>query len=298
MKPTLVVLAAGMGSRYGGLKQLDPVGPSGETIIDYSVYDAIQGGFGKVVFVIRNHFEKEFSEKVSAKYKDKIEVVHVFQETGQTIEGLPVIPNREKPWGTGHAVLVTEAVINEPFAVINADDYYGKDGFMTMGKFLTEQVSETHYGMIGYVLQNTLSENGSVSRGVCSTDENQFLMDVVERTKIQREGDKIYFQDEATKMELPADAPVSMNFWGFHPNVFVKAKEYFKEFISKNAGNPKAEYYIPIFVNRMLEEKRIKMTVLSSNDRWFGVTYIEDRPDVVREFKELSQKGVYPSPLW
>ncbi|MDH5598137.1 MAG: sugar phosphate nucleotidyltransferase, partial [Cyclobacteriaceae bacterium] len=284
MKPTLVVLAAGMGSRYGGLKQLDPVGPSGETIIDYSVYDAIQGGFGKVVFVIRSHFEKEFSEKVSNKYKDKIEVVHVFQETGQTIEGLPEIPNREKPWGTGHAVLVTEPVINEPFAVINADDYYGKDGFATMGKFLSEHVTETHYGMIGYVLQNTLSENGSVSRGVCSTDENQFLVDVVERTKIQREGDKIYFQDEETKIELPAEAPVSMNFWGFHPNVFVKAKEYFKEFISQHSDNPKAEYYIPIFVNRMLEEKRMKMTVLSSNDRWFGVTYIEDRPDVVREF--------------
>lgn len=299
MKPTLLILAAGMGSRYGGLKQLDSLGPNSETIIDYSVHDAFKAGFGKVVFVIRESFAQEFKEKVSNKYTPFIKVDHVFQELDSETEGLPKI-NREKPWGTGHAVLVAKNIIKEPFAVINADDYYGTKGYQTMAKFLINDVSETNYSMMGYYLRNTLSDNGSVSRGVCTSDKNGYLIDVVERTRILREEDKkiYYYASDKEKHHLPDNTIVSMNFWGFHPNIFQKTSEYFRAFALENQLNPKSEFYIPLVVNKLLEEKLIKLKVLESNALWFGVTYKEDKSLVAESLKKLTNDGIYPSPLW
>lgn len=298
MKPTLLILAAGMGSRYGGLKQIDGLGPSGETIIDYSVYDAVKAGFGKVVFVIRKSFSDDFKKIVSDKYQSVIEVDHVFQELDSAMDGLPKI-DREKPWGTGHAVLVAKEAVKEPFAVINADDYYGNKGYEVMADFLMNSITESHYSMLGYHLSNTLSDNGSVSRGVCKSDKNNFLIDVVERTKIEREADgNIYYHDNGDKHSLTDNTIVSMNFWGFHPNIFEKTSEYFREFALENKSNPKAEFYIPLVVNKMLKENIIKMKVLESKAMWFGITYKEDRPVVVESFSRLTKKGTYPTPLW
>ena len=299
MKPTLLVLAAGMGSRYGGLKQLDPLGPSGETIIDYSVYDAAQAGFGKIVFVIRESFVDEFKNKVTHKYKNIIDVDFAFQEVNTPIEGVSFETKREKPWGTGHAVLVARDKIEGPFAVINADDYYGRAGFEAMAGFLTNQIATDHYAMVGYQLANTLSDHGSVSRGVCQADAQNFLVDVVERTKITREDDgNVYYFEEDNKTTLDENAIVSMNFWGFHPNVFDYIKNQFVEFATEHANNPRAEFFIPLYVNKMLKEGTMKMTVLESGDKWFGITYREDREEVVTSFNTLVTQGVYPSPLW
>lgn len=298
MKPTLLVLAAGMGSRYGGLKQLDEVGPNGETIIDYSVYDAIRAGFGKVVFVIRENIEAPFKEKITSKFEGKIDIQFAFQEVNTVIEGVDEIPERAKPWGTGHAVLVAKDLINEPFAVVNADDYYGIEAFQKMADFLSNNCNEENYCMVGFQLKNTLSENGSVSRGVCSADENGYLTTVTERTSIRRIGDVICYEEDDKKYFLDDDTIVSMNLWGFHHNVFEHSREMFIEFVKNNMDSPKAEFYIPLVVNDLLQRDAIKLSVLTSTEKWYGVTYKEDKNDVVNAMTSLHEAGKYPSALW
>ena len=245
MKPTLLILAAGMGSRYGSLKQMDGVGPANETIIDYSVYDAIQAGFGKVVFVIREFFAEDFRNHVVNKFSDQIEVVFAFQEVNTPIEGIDELPERSKPWGTAHAVLVARDVINEPFAVINADDFYGSDSFQQISQFLQNDVTTKDHAMVGFRLAKTLSPNGSVSRGVCEMDAANMLQTVVERTKIQREDGTIYYYENDQPHALAETSLVSMNFWGFHPSIFDHMHRMFLDFVRDNKENPKADFYIP-----------------------------------------------------
>jgi len=299
MKPTLLILAAGMGSRYGSLKQMDGVGPANETIIDYSVFDAIRAGFGKVVFVIRESFADDFKNHVTKKFHGKIELDFVFQEMDAPIEGLDEVPHRLKPWGTAHATLVAASTIKEPFAVINADDYYGTGAFDVIAKFLMEDVAPDHYAMVGFVLKNTLSDHGSVSRGVCKMDENNYLETVTERHKLQRNEDGVVTFDLAEeKVPVPDSSLVSMNFWGFHPNVFEETRKRFLTFVKHNKENPKSEFYIPLVVNDLLELGEIKLSVLSSEDKWYGVTYKEDKPTVQGALKDLAKAGQYPDPLW
>ncbi|MDA3904580.1 MAG: sugar phosphate nucleotidyltransferase [Bacteroidales bacterium] len=299
-KPTLLILAAGIGSRYGGLKQLDKVGPCGETIIDYSVYDAIQAGFGKVVFVIRENIEADFRAFFDEKLKGKIEVEYVFQETNKIPEGLSFNPERTKPWGTGHAVLMAKDIIHENFAVINADDFYGREAYQTLADyFKTENNQETDYCMVGYELKNTLSENGFVSRGQCKSDENNYLFDVIERTHIERKNNTIVFQDENQKLvELNENTLVSMNFWGFTPSYFEFLNEKFNRFIIENTNKIKAEFYIPSVVNELIEEDRARVKVLHSKATWFGVTYKEDKVGVMENIQKLIASGIYPDKLW
>jgi len=299
-KPTLLILAAGIGSRYGGLKQLDKVGPSGETIIDYSVYDAIQAGFGKVVFVIRENIEADFRSFFDEKLKGKIEVEYAFQETHKIPEGIDFSTERVKPWGTGHAVLMAKDVIHENFAVINADDFYGREAYQTLADyFKAENHQETDYCMVGYELRNTLSENGFVSRGQCKSDDNNFLFDVIERTHIERKNNIIVFQDENENyVKLEDDTLVSMNFWGFTPTYFDFLNEKFSRFISENTNNLKAEFYIPSVVNDLIEEKRARVKVLHSTASWFGVTYKEDKVGVMENIRQLITSEIYPNKLW
>ncbi|MBN1651767.1 MAG: nucleotidyltransferase [Bacteroidales bacterium] len=299
-KPTLLILAAGIGSRYGGLKQLDKVGPNGETIIDYSIYDAIQAGFGKVVFVIRASIEADFRAFFDKKLEGKIEVDYVFQETNKVPEGIHFNPERQKPWGTGHAVLMAKDTIQENFAVINADDFYGREAYLSIVDYFNKpDKKETDYCMVGYELKNTLSENGYVSRGQCKSDENHFLFDVIERTHIEQKGEKIVFQDENEKLiELPEDTLVSMNFWGFDPSYFDFLNEKFRQFIEANQSNLKAEFYIPSVVNDLIEEKRARVKVLHSKASWFGVTYQEDKAGVIQNIQALIATGKYPNKLW
>ncbi|MCF8405554.1 MAG: nucleotidyltransferase [Bacteroidales bacterium] len=301
MKPTLLILAAGMGSRYGGLKQVDPVGPNGEAIIDYSIYDAIRTGYGKVVFVIRESFAEAFKKTFDEKLKGRIEVEYVFQELDNIPEGIPLNPERTKPWGTGHAVLVAKDAIKEPFVVINADDFYGANSYRLLKEYFdeVEGKSGNHYSMVGYGLQHTLSEHGHVSRGVCETDKNGYLHTVVERTQIERIKGKIITKiDEDTSMELTGNEVVSMNTWGFLPSFFHYLETYFTEFIKKNSANPKAEFYIPFVVNELISKNEITLKVLESKDRWFGVTYKEDRGSAVESIQSLIDKGIYPVKLW
>lgn len=300
MKPTLFVLAAGMGSRYGGLKQLDGLGPNGETIMDYSIYDAIKAGFGKVVFVIRESFEADFKTVVVNKFKDLIEVDVVFQDIAKVPEGCTYHPEREKPWGTNHAVLMGKEVINEPFAVINADDFYGQESFGILAEFLKSVVGKKNeYCMVGYRVGNTLSESGSVSRGVCVVDENAYLQNVVERTHIEEKGGTIIYIDEkGEEVSLQPNTPVSMNMWGFTPDYFDYSIEYFKEFLAENGQKLKSEFYIPLAVNNLITEGKVTCKVLDTPSKWFGVTYAEDRPQVVLKINELIKKGVYPSKLF
>jgi len=300
MKPTLFVLAAGMGSRYGGLKQLDGLGPNGETIMDYSIYDAIQAGFGKVVFVIRKSFEADFRAVVVNKFKNLINVEVVFQDITDVPEGCTYNPEREKPWGTNHAVLMGREVIKEPFAVINADDFYGQESFAILADFLRSVVGKTNeYCMIGYRVGNTLSESGSVSRGVCVVDENNLLKNVVERTHIEEKGGTIIFIDEnGEEVSIAAETPVSMNMWGFTPDYFDYSLEYFKQFLAENGDKLKSEFYIPLAVNNLIVEGRATCAVLDTPSKWFGVTYAEDRPQVVLKINELIRKGVYPAQLF
>lgn len=300
MKPTLFVLAAGMGSRYGGLKQLDGLGPSGETIMDYSIYDAVKSGFGKLVFVIRRSFEKEFVDKVASKYSKHIPVEIVFQELDDLPQGFAVSPERVKPWGTNHAVLMGRDVINEPFAVINADDFYGRDGFATLAKFLTNlEGSTNHYCMVGYRLCNTLSESGSVARGVCAVDDKGFLTTVTERTHIERKDGKIQYKDaENYWFELEENTPVSMNMWGFTPDYFEHSAKYFIKFLELEQNNLKSEYFIPLMVDHLIKNKTADVKVLDTTSKWFGVTYAEDRESVVAKLQALADSGEYPTPLW
>ena len=300
MKPTLFVLAAGMGSRYGGLKQLDGLGPNGETIMDYSIYDAIRGGFGKVVFVIRKDFEKDFREKILSKYENHIPVELVFQALDNLPEGFTCPADRVNPWGTNHAVLMGKDVIKEPFAVINADDFYGRDSFAVLGAALSEMDGKKNdYCMVGYRVGNTLSESGSVARGVCETNAEGYLTTVVERTAIERIDGKVSFKDENGVMQSITDnTPVSMNMWGFTPDYFEYSEEYFKEFLKANMDNLKAEYFIPLMVNKLINDGTARVKVLDTTSKWFGVTYAADRQGVVDKIQALVDAGEYPAKLF
>ncbi len=303
MKPTLLVLAAGMGSRYGSLKQMDGLGPCGEAIIDYSIYDAIQAGFGKVVFVIRHSFADAFRKIYSReRFGGKIDVEFVFQELDCLPEGYTVPEGREKPWGTNHAVMMAAPVIHEPFAVINSDDFYGREGFMAIADFLRSvEGQKGHYGLVGYYLKNTLSDFGTVSRGICSTDESGCLTGVVERTAIARKADgKVYYTEKGEDSEVPEESLVSMNFWGFTPDYFEYSEEIFKMFLDSDdvKTNLKAEFFIPYIADILIRRGDATFKVIGCDAKWFGVTYKEDRPFVVEKIGKLVEKGVYPRNLW
>ncbi len=303
MKPTLFLLAAGMGSRYGGLKQLDGLGPNGETIMDYSIYDAIHAGFGKLVFVIRKDFEDDFRKKIISKYEGHIPCELVFQSLDALPEGFTVPEGRTKPWGTNHALMMGESVINEPFGIVNCDDFYGRDSFMVMGKFLSSlpESSKNKYAMVGFRVGNTLSDSGTVSRGVCATNSENLLTDVVERTKIERHDGDVQYLDENEKwVTIDDKTPVSMNFWGFTPDYFAYSKDYFKSFLSdpKNMANPKSEFFIPLMVDKLIKEGTATVEVLDTASKWFGVTYPEDRQGTVEKIQKLIDEGVYPSKLF
>lgn len=303
MKPTLFLLAAGMGSRYGGLKQLDTLGPHGETIMDYSIYDAINAGFGKLVFVIRKDFEEDFRRIVLSKYEDHIPCELVFQALDALPEGFTCPEGRTKPWGTNHAVMMGKDAIKEPFAVINCDDFYDRDAFQVMGKFLSElpEGSTGKYAMVGFRVGNTLSDSGTVSRGVCSMNEQKLLTSVVERTKIQRiDGEVKYLDENEEWVAIPDNTPVSMNFWGFTPDYFAHSEEFFKTFLSdpKNMENLKSEFFIPLMVDKLINDGTATCEVLDTTSKWFGVTYPEDRPGVVEKFAKLGVDGVYPENMF
>lgn len=298
-KPTLVILAAGMGSRYGGLKQMDTFTPEGDTIIDFSLYDAIQAGFGKVVFIIRKSFEAEFKSIFNKKLAGKVEVAYVFQE----LDNVPkkfINSERKKPWGTGHALLMTKDVVKENFAIINADDFYSRQAFDVIAKQLKNVAKDSYdFSMVAYSLKNTVSNNGYVSRGECTVDENGFLTDVTERVRIETINGVLKSQNENGDM-VPIDenTTVSMNFWGFTPKCFEFGDELFLEFLENNITNLKAEFYLPLVVNKMLEGKKATVKVLQSTSKWFGVTYSEDKEKAQKAINELKEQGVYPIKLW
>ena len=303
MKPTLLLLAAGMGSRYGGLKQLDGLGPNGETIMDYSIYDAIKAGFGKIVFVIRKDFEQDFRDKVLSKYEGHVPVELCFQSLDALPEGFTCPEGRVKPWGTNHAVLMAKDVIKEPFCVINCDDFYNRDAFMVIGKCLSElpEGSTNRYAMVGFRVGNTLSDNGTVARGICSKDADGCLTTVVERTEIMRVDGPVCYKDEEGKWVAVEDnTPVSMNMWGFTPDYFAHSEEYFKGFLADpaNMANPKAEFFIPLMVNKLINDGTATVKVLDTTSKWFGVTYAADRQSVVDKIQSLINEGVYPDKLW
>lgn len=300
MKPTLIILAAGMGSRYGGLKQVDGLGPNGETIIDYSVYDAFRAGFGKVVFVIRKSIEKDFLEVFGNRFSKDVHYEIAYQELDMLPEGFSCPADRTKPWGTAHAVWVTKHLVNEPFAVINADDFYGYDTFRVLAEELSKpNLPKGSYFMVGFKLGKTLSEEGAVSRGVCTTDSQMLLQNVVERTHIERIEGKVCYKDEnSNSVELNENLQVSMNFWGFTPDFFGYTEKLMVDFFSGSIGNAKAEFYIPTVVNKSIQEKIATCKVLSTNAEWFGVTYPGDKPLVIERLSKLIQAGEYPSPLW
>jgi hypothetical protein len=301
MKPTLFVLAAGMGSRYGGLKQLDGLGPHGETIMDYSIYDAIHAGFGKVVFVIRKDFEDDFRSKILSKYEGHIPVEVVFQSIQDLPEGFTCPAGRTKPWGTNHALLMGRNVIKEPFAIINSDDYYGRNSFEVMAQELSNlpEGSKHNYSMLGFKVGNTMSESGSVSRGVCETVDG-YLTGIVERTSIAYdENHNIFFDDEqGHSVQLVPDTPVSMNFWGFTPDYFDYSEQAFVEFLKAHINEPKSEFFIPTVVNRLISEKKARVKVLKTDSKWFGVTYSADRQGVVDKFAALHDSGFYPDSMF
>jgi NDP-sugar pyrophosphorylase family protein len=300
MQPTLLILAAGIGSRYGGLKQVDGMGPGGESILEYSVFDAIRAGFGKVVFVIRRDIEDAFREKVGRRVEPHIRVEYAFQEMDTALDWLSVKPPREKPWGTGHAILSAKDYLHEPFVAINADDFYGPEAFQKIGDFLRTSCSPSRFGMVAYRIGNTLSENGSVSRGVCAVSEANLLTDVVERHGVERlEGDGIYYFDETgARYFLPDNTPVSMNFWGFHHSVVQEIETMFRAFVVDHMDKPKAEFYIPKVVNNLIGSGTVQCEVMSSDSQWYGVTYPEDKDTVQGALKDMGEKGLYPVPLW
>ena len=300
-KPTLFILAAGMGSRYGGLKQLDGLGPHGETIMDYSVFDAIRAGFGKIVFVIRKDFEQDFREKILSKYEGRIPVELVFQSIDKLPEGFTCPADRSKPWGTNHAVLMGADVIREPFAVINADDFYGRNAFEVMAADLMRDRNgkKGDYSMVGFRVGNTMTDNGSVARGVCQTKDG-LLTSVVERTAISYD-DKhnIVFTDENDKVQtLEPNTPVSMNFWGFTPDYFDFSQREFVKFLKRDINTPKAEFFIPLCIDTLINDGEATVRVLDTDSRWFGVTYAADRQAVVDKFAELHANGEYPESLF
>ena len=303
MKPIWMLRAAGRGSRYGGLKQLDGLGPNGETIMDYSIYDAIQAGFGKIVFIIRKDFENDFREKIIKKYEGHIPLELCFQSLDALPEGFKCPEGRVKPWGTNHAVMMARNVVHEPFCVINCDDFYNRDCFMVIGKFLSElpEGSKNKYAMVGFRVGNTLSENGTVARGICSKDDNENLTTVVERTEIMRIDGKVSYKDEnGNWVAVDDNTPVSMNVWGFTPDYFDYSDEYFKYFLSQpeNIANPKAEFFIPLMVNKLINEGTATVKVLDTTSKWFGVTYAADRQGTVDRIQKLVDEGIYPNQLF
>ena len=299
MKPTLVVLAAGMASRYGSMKQTQGFGPAGETIMEYSIYDAIRAGFGKVIFLIREEFETMFQENFGNKLAGKIEVGYAFQELTKYIGDRNIPDERKKPWGTAHAVLCCKGIVNEPFAVINADDFYGRDGFEKAYKFLTTSAAPDKFAIIGYELKKTLSDNGSVSRGVCNVDAAGNLVDINERTKIYRNQQGIItYEDEAGLHEVSEDASVSMNFFAFPPEFINECETYFGEFLDEEINNPKSEFFIPLVVDKAVKSGNINVQVIPTSSQWFGVTYKEDAPEVKASVDKLVADGEYPASLW
>ena len=305
MKPTLLVLAAGMGTRYGGLKQIDPVGPSGETLLDYAVYDAMQAGFGGVAFVIRKDFEAAFKERVDKSFGPHVPVAFAFQDLNDLPGGRKAPADRVKPWGTGHAIRAARNVVNTPFAVINADDFYGRDAYVQLGRFLStlsdsrEPKPVEDFAMAGYLLRQTLSENGSVARGICEVNAERKLVAVTEHTKIAREGDRILSAEpDGSTVEFTGEETASMNIWGFSPALFTLMEEQFGPWLDEHEGQLKAEWYIPLIVNNLVHAGKATVEVVKTTARWFGVTYREDRPTTVAEIRRLIDAGVYPEKLW
>lgn len=302
-KATLIVMAAGMGSRYGGLKQIDPVGKNGEVILDYSVYDAAKAGFDKVIFVIKKEIEEDFKKITDGKYNGVIDVEYAYQDINNIPEGFTVPEGRVKPWGTGHAVLSCKGMVDGPFAVINSDDFYGRETFELIYKELTkekEKKEKYQFSMVGFKIENTLTENGTVARGVCKTDEESYLTDIVERTKIAKRDGKIMFtEDGETWTEIPEGSTVSMNCWGFSTEMMQELEDRFAVCLEKNKDNMlKCEYFIPFVVDELLKEGKAEVKVLSTSEKWYGVTYKEDREHVVAALKEKTEKGIYPECLW
>jgi UTP-glucose-1-phosphate uridylyltransferase len=296
-QPALLVLAAGMGSRYGGLKQIDPVGPAGETIIDYSIYDAIRAGFGSLIFVIRRDIERAFKETIGRRFEDKVAVDYVFQELDKLPPGFSVPSSRSKPWGTAHAILIGAEAVSTPFAVVNADDFYGRASYQVLVQHLTSP--EPDPAMVGFVLENTLSEFGSVSRGVCKTSFDSYLESVVELTRIEPSEKGIRYKD-ATGQAHPLSGKelVSLNMWGFTPSIFRSLREHFASFLAAHGQDPKAEFFIPSVINELVNQRESKVKVLRTPASWFGITYKEDRPRVVESIRNLVSSGEYPNPLW
>jgi len=299
MKPTLLILAAGMASRYGSMKQVDGFGPHGETIIDYSIYDAIKAGFGKVSFIIREEFAEPFKAIFEPKLKGRIETDYVYQSYDLKPFGIDKIIERAKPWGTAHAVLSARNQIHEPFCVINADDFYGYDAFEKMAKFLNTEVADDKFSIIGYQVDRTLSEYGTVSRGVCQVDENHNMIAINERLKVYfaKDGSVVY-EEDGKEISLPSNTPVSMNFWGFTPAVFAKTEPLFKAFVEKNQNDPKAEFFIPLIGDELIKSGEASFKVIPTGEKWFGVTYKEDKPIVQKCISDLVQNGTYPENLW
>ena len=299
MQPTLLVLAAGMGSRYGGLKQMDPMGPSGETILDYSVFDALRAGFGKVVFVIRPDFERAFRDGVIARFGTRIPTAVAFQTLDRLPSGFAPPPGREKPWGTTHAILCARETVAEPFAMINADDFYGRDSFTVLARRLEAQgVDSTAYSMVGFTLRNTLSEHGTVTRGVCRTDARGFLAEIQELSGVRRTGDGVECAGPDGPIRLTGDEPVSMNFWGFTPRIFAQIDEEFRGFLARHGGEAKSECYIPTTIGDLVKSGRATCEVLRTTSTWFGATYAEDKAAVQAGIAALVQAGEYPANLW
>jgi len=299
MKPTLLILAAGMASRYGSMKQVDGFGPNGETIIDYSIYDAIKAGFGKVSFIIREEFAEPFKAIFEPKLAGRIETDYVYQSFDLKPFGIDKEIERAKPWGTAHAVLAARNQVNEPFCVINADDFYGYDSFEKMAKFLTTEVADDKYSLIGYQIDKTLSDYGSVSRGVCKVDENGNMVEVNERTQVYfKDGGKVVYEEGGVETELSTDTRVSMNFWGFTPAVFKQSEQMFRDFVAANENNPKSEFFIPLVADKLIKEGIASFKVIPTASKWFGVTYKEDKPIVQKCISDLVNSGVYPENLW
>ena len=299
MKPTLLILAAGMGSRFGGLKQVEPVGPNGEAIIDYSIYDAIRTGFGKVVFIIRESFADAFKEKFDKKLNGKIEVDYAFQELDMLPDGFKLPEGREKPWGTAHAILCARYAVNEPFCALNADDFYGFNAYKAMAKFLTESKDQSEYAMVGYKLNDTLSEYGSVSRGICDVDADLNLKKIVETIKIVKKENKVIsIENDGSEIELSGNENASMNNWGFKPSVFDELEKRFSQFLKTEIDKPKSEMYIPSVVFDLIDDKAATVKVLEAHSPWFGVTYKEDKPFVIEKINALIAAGEYPAKLW
>ena len=300
MKPTLLILAAGLGTRFGGLKQIDPVGPNGEIIIDYAIYNAINAGFGKLVFVIRHYFENAFKETIGSKFDDLVETAYAYQEVNTCLGDFEPPKDRDKPWGTGHAILVARDVIHEPFAVINADDYYGPNSFQTMAQFLGKKdLSGNEYAMIGYTLRDTLSEYGPVSRGVCQCDEKMFLRKIVERKRVECTATGArYFEDDGTELLLTGNEIVSRNLWGFQPSIFHHLKVHFQRFLKERGDERNSELFIPTVIDELVEKEKVTVKVLCTNDKCFGVTYHRDAAIAKRSIRQLIDQGLYPENLW